>query len=146
MLSLLFPRAAVPYNQAVRRLLAIAIVFLLGLPTVAPLLALTGAGDPTVPACCRRDGKHHCAGMAGMLAAAPSGRAQVATILLTDRCPYGSHSLPASPHPDWSFNTSAAIFAEVLSHPSVAPQAESKRRISADRSRQKRGPPAVSLA
>ncbi len=138
------------YNHVVRRLLAIAIVLILGLPAVSPLFALTGADDPNLPACCRRDGKHHCMGMAGMSSDGSTQNAstqtgstqtQVGIATLSERCPFGSHSLPGTPHPDWTLSTSAAIFAGIVSHPSVSPQTESKRRISADRSRQKRGPP-----
>lgn len=131
------------YNQAVRRLLAIAIVLLLGLPTVAPLFALGTGADPNLPACCRRDGKHHCMlEMSGMTSSA-SSKSQLKTVMLTERCPYGSKSLPGTPHPDWSLSTSAAIFAGVVAHPSVAPQTESQLRVSEDRSRQKRGPPSI---
>jgi hypothetical protein len=39
-------------------------------------------------------------------------------------------------------STAAAIFAGIARHPAAAPQTEAQRRISFDRSRQKRGPPA----
>ena len=139
------PLKPLPYNHLVRRLLAIAIVLILGLPAVSPLFALTGAGDPNLPACCRRDGKHHCMGMAEMSSAIASTQTQASTATLTERCPFGSRSLPGTPHPDWTLRTSAAIFAGIVAHPSVSPQTESKRRISADRSRQKRGPPSNGL-
>lgn len=61
-----------------RRFLAIFVLFVVGCSTVAPL-ALASAYAET-PACCRRDGKHHCqsgmadmAGMPGMVDASPSG-------------------------------------------------------------------------
>jgi len=138
------------YNQVVRRLLAIAIAVLIGLPSVSPLFALGSGDDPSRPACCRRGGKHHCmlmdmeAGAASpgavSLGAPPAGiRLTAATV--SERCPYGSQSVPGGLHPDWSLRSSAAIFAGVVAHPAVAAQTESKRRISADRSRQKRGPP-----
>ncbi len=129
-----------------RRFLAIVIVLILGLPAVTPLLALSAAGDPSIPACCRRDGKHHCMAMGGMTSTVSSTNSEARTATLSERCPFGSHALPGTPHPEWTLSTSAAIFAGVVAHPSVAPQTESKRRISADRSRQKRGPPSNILA
>jgi hypothetical protein len=129
------------YNQLVRRILTIAIILVLGLPAVSPLFALTGAADPNLPACCRRDGKHHCMGMPGMLSATSSSKTHATIATLTERCPYGPHSLPGTPHPDTTLDASATFFAGILSHACVSPQTESKRRISADRSRQKRGPP-----
>jgi hypothetical protein len=138
------------YNRLVRRLIAIAIAILIGLPSVSPLFALGSGDDPSRPACCRRGGKHHCMMMdmdagasssgAVLLGTQPAGiRLTAATV--SERCPYGSQSVPGGLHPDWSLRTSAAIFAGVVAHPAVAAQTESKRRISADRSRQKRGPP-----
>ncbi len=135
-----------------RRILAIAIAILIGLPSVTPLFALGGGGDPTRPACCRRDGKHHCMMMemgdgasssgAARSGAQPAGARMTGTAI-SERCPYGPQSVPGAVHPDWSLRTSAAIFAGVTAHPAVAAQTESKWRIARDRSRQKRGPPSV---
>jgi len=66
---------------------------------------------------------------------------QVKQAVVKERCPYDLRALPGTPHPDWTLQTSAAVFAGIVAHPSIAPQTESKRRISADRSKQKRGPP-----
>lgn len=66
---------------------------------------------------------------------------------LVERCPYCPATLPAWHHQDtFAAPAAQAIFAELLSHPSGTVQTESKRRISRDRSRQKRGPPTSSLA
>ena len=130
-----------------RRLLAILIAILVGLPTVTPLFALATGEDPTRPACCRRDGKHHCmlADM-DMSGSASADRSGFSAPSISERCPYGAKSIPSTAHPDWSLDTAQAVFAGVVAHPAVAPQTESKRRISAERSRQKRGPPASLLA
>lgn len=58
-----------------------------------------------------------------------------------ERCPCDLRGVPGTPHPDWTLQTSAAVFAGIVAHPSVAPQIESKRRISDDGSKHKRGPP-----
>jgi hypothetical protein len=144
---------AVGYNEDLRRLYAILLVIVFGLPTFAPLLALGQGADTTLPMCCRRDGKHHC-----MLAMAASGSSQdnrsqtgapqqgvrLAAMLPSERCPYGSHGLPGVAHPDWSLDTAAAVFGAVVAHPAGTPQTEALRRIALLRAHQKRGPP-VSL-
>jgi hypothetical protein len=130
----------------VRRLLAILIAILVGLPTITPLFALSTGDDLSRPACCRRDGKHHCM-LADMDMSGPSSnRAGFNAPSVSERCPYGAKSVPSTSHPDWSLDTAQAVFAGVVAHPAVAPQTESKRRVSSDRSRQKRGPPASLLA
>lgn len=64
-----------------RRAVALLVSVVFGLLTIAPLLAANA--EPDVPACCRRDGKHHCA-MAGMARTGTNGPAFQA------RCPYPS--------------------------------------------------------
>jgi len=49
-----------------RRTFASLLVLLFSFPLIAPLLAANLAQD--VPACCRRDGKHHCAMSEGQTA------------------------------------------------------------------------------
>lgn len=130
-----------------RRLLAILIAVLIGLPTVSPLFALSTGDDLSRPACCRRDGKHHCMLVdMDMSGAASTNRSGFNAPIVSERCPYDAPSATTTLHPDWTLDMAQAIFAGVISHPAVAPQTESKRLISADRSRQKRGPPATSLS
>jgi len=47
-----------------RRVLAITLLIAFGSPLVIPLLASTPNPQSNLPACCRRNGLHHCAGMA----------------------------------------------------------------------------------
>lgn len=68
------------------------------------------------------------------------------TASVSERCPYGAKAAPGRVHPDWTMHASGGVFRIIAAHPSIAPQTESKRRIAADRSRQKRGPPAITLA
>jgi hypothetical protein len=49
------------YIEGVKRLLAILLLLALGLPGVEPLFALSlGDVENKLPACCRRNGVHHC--------------------------------------------------------------------------------------
>jgi len=58
-----------------------------------------------------------------------------------EKCPYCPAAVVASHSNPLAAPTSQAIFAEIVSHPALAAQTESKWRIARDRSRQKRGPP-----
>jgi len=73
------------YNPILmRRISASAFLFVLFVGLMAPLLAV---GPRGVPACCRRDGKHHC----NMAATGDGFRASPAA------CPYGSSAVLLSP-------------------------------------------------
>lgn len=104
-------------------------------PLIAPALAGT-PDESSLPACCRRNGAHHCA-MAGMAVAVPSQYRSVAA--KCPCCPFGRVALML-PH----------VFATLSDTPSAALSAgpailvrdiEAGYRVSADRTRQKRGPP-----
>jgi hypothetical protein len=80
-------RAARPplrYNRPMRRLLAIFLLCALGLPMATPLFAAALDQDTGLPACCRRNGAHHCTSMMTGTSARPEGT-QVAAP--HERCP-----------------------------------------------------------
>ncbi|MBS1852233.1 MAG: hypothetical protein JST79_15095 [Acidobacteria bacterium] len=107
------------------------------LALVSPLFARTS--DAALPACCRRDGKHHCA-MAGM----QDPDAQPSFSAVQAKCPMFPASTVSWDHgPQFLPNISQAFYAGVVSHPVVHAQVESLCRIAWERSRQKRGPPIV---
>ena len=124
------------YNEPVRRALAISLMLLFSLPLVSSLLG-AGAAEASVPACCRRDGRHHCAMPAEEQDQGSGAHA------VREKCPY----TPATPavlllH-SFTPETAAAIFAGVIRHPAVSPQTDAQLRVSFDRVRQKRGPPSL---
>jgi hypothetical protein len=122
----------------VRRLLAISLLWIFGLPLAAPLW-MPSAAEASLPACCRRDGKHHCA-----ISTESASQGQNVKIIAA-KCPYAPavpaaiHFLVLAPSPR------AASFAELIAHPAIHPQTEAQYRISFDRGRQKRGPPSLTL-
>ncbi len=59
------------------------------------------------------------------------------------QCPYRQHSLAPSHLQSFTLASGATHAAFVLHEPSAAARAECLRRISFDRSRQKRGPPSL---
>jgi hypothetical protein len=118
-----------------RRFAAIVVLLVFGCVTAAPLLALSSDRGDNRPACCRRGGAHHC----DMAAPDETPVAQLST-----RCPCfpraatvlvtRGHAAPAG---------SASIYAEIVSHPAIHAQTQALSRISFDRNRHKRGPPAI---
>jgi hypothetical protein len=124
-----------------QRLLSILLLAVFGLPVVSPLFVLGAEGDASLPACCRRNGKHHCMAGMGEHSALPSHDPQFRAP--AEKCPYYPQAL-VSAHPD-VYNASKAdeIFASLVSHSGGIAQTEAKWHISHDRSRQKRGPPTI---
>jgi hypothetical protein len=127
------------YTHQVRQILSIFLVLLIGFPLVAPMFA--AIPEANLPACCRKNGAHHCDGMAmEMMHAAPSGH------VFSDAgglCPFYPKSTAAVQlHPVF-LASSQVRFADVVAHPTGQPQTEARYRIAYSRSRQKRGPPVI---
>jgi hypothetical protein len=120
-----------------RRALGVLLLVVFSLPLIAPVF--TSAPDESaLPACCRRDGKHHCM-MAGMMANVPSSYRTV-----SEKCPFapfGGFALML-PH---AFAVHAAPRSVAHTAGTTAPvrDAEAGYRISFHRARQKRGPPSL---
>lgn len=123
-----------------RRAVAIPMLLLLLIPVFAGFFG-EAAAEASLPACCRRAGKHHCEMMAEMTKEAS---AQRGFGVIREKCPYMPAALSVIVLPSFKPSTAAAIYAGVQQHASVSPQTEAQQRISFDRSRQKRGPPALS--
>jgi hypothetical protein len=117
----------------VRRFPAILLVAIFGVSLVGP--ALVADGSTNVPACCRRDGKHHCAKTdlpgAGSAVVAPR------CAEFPDAAAFPLHFDNALPR------GSQLVFGVILQYPAIAAQAAAGYRISFSRSRQKRGPPSL---
>jgi len=133
-------RAAL-YTLPMRRILAISLLAMFLLPTAMPLFAL-GTKDPdaNLPACCRRNGKHHCMMSMEMMQAMLSGT-QVRAVPM--KCPLFPRTLNTAQHNQLSTRAAALIFAELVSHPALHLQTEARARVARDCARQKRGPPAL---
>ncbi|HLW75944.1 MAG TPA: hypothetical protein VKS01_03145 [Bryobacteraceae bacterium] len=125
-----------------RRALASFVLALFGFPLIAPMVLDGSAAN--LPACCRREGKHHCAmSVSAMSADLPAPGAAFQAIAPRCNAFPGAASTTASA-PFAILRDSARIFAALVSHPSIQFQTEARYRISFDRSSQKRGPPALS--
>ncbi len=122
-----------------RRLLALALLVLLGSSLSGPLLAFSGPSDEAVPLCCKTGGKHHC-----MMRVSHSGsERQMASV--SERCPCYPQSMVASAGQMYAAPAGAVFYAQVVSHPASHAQQQAQLRISFDRSRHKRGPPQIRL-
>ena len=144
---LLLPCFDVPIGL-LRKLLSISLLAVFGLPLFAPLLALGQRAEDNLPACCRRNGTHHCAmSMAAPTEPAASDRKASRWNAPVGQCPYCPASVATGHHREtFAAPPAQAIYAELLRHPAGSVQTESRRRIARDRSRRKRGPPILSLA
>jgi hypothetical protein len=122
-----------------RRLLASALVLAFFSPLIAPVFTASVI-EVDLPACCRRNGKHHCVMYRMAMGWAPWPYRTV-----QDKCPYSpfAHLSVLLFHGYFSpERTASAAHSAVLA--ARVPQAEAGYRISFSRSRQKRGPPDVS--
>lgn len=124
--------------KTMRRALSTLLLLALSLPVVAPPF-ISGSAESALPACCRRHGAHHCA-MGGASVAVSSGSRAIAPICPYSRIGHGPLMLPHAFVP----RTAARIASAELPGAVIA-EAEAGYRISSIRTRQERGPPAVSL-
>jgi hypothetical protein len=126
----------------VRRLISITLLLLFSLPLISPALAITASAGANLPACCRRNGAHHC--MMNMQQAESSGPG-VRLSATPQRCPAYPAVVNQVQHGNLFLQAASLIFAEIVSHPSVKQQTLARARVALDRSRQKRGPPSSEL-
>jgi hypothetical protein len=122
----------------VRRVLTFTLLLLFSLPLISPVLALTASSDANLPACCRRNGAHHCTKIT-QSPQLPGSEIDLSAI--PPRCPAYPAVVSPVRHGDLSFHAASLIFAGIVSHPTVKPQTQARARVALDISRQKRGPP-----
>ncbi len=91
-------------------------------------------------ACCRRDGKHHCAD--AMARAMESDGQGTRVTAPPERCPFCPAGTATAYHGLTAIAQEQSELALLVTRPTGVAQTESKLRISRSRSRQKRGPPA----
>jgi hypothetical protein len=119
-------------------MLSFTLLLLFSLPLISPVLALTASSDANLPACCRRNGVHHCTSMTRQTDPADVG---INLSAIPQHCPAYPTVVTSARNGDLSFHTASLIFAGIVSHPTVKPQTQARARIALDISRQKRGPP-----
>jgi hypothetical protein len=117
-----------------RRIWACVLVATLGFMLIGPAV-LASTAERRLPACCRSQGKHHCASPQSLDSA--SG-----PVVVAGRCSMfeAGQTFPPQPTPG-GVDLSQAIFRTVVSHPAPRPQTKALCNIACDHSGQKRGPP-----
>jgi hypothetical protein len=140
------PTIALPlvlsFNQAIlRRILSILLLAIFGLPLVSSLFATGTTESAGLHACCRKNGRHHCSGE--VFANSGAGNQLTAPPM---KCPYSPDAVVSVHTSTLALSASSASLITLASHPAGVAQTESKWRISRDRSRLKRGPPALTIA
>jgi len=124
-----------------RRALAALLVSVFSFSLIGP--ALFASADSSVPACCRRDGKHHCS-MSGMdQDAAPlSGPAMVA---YSAKCLYFPKGGALLPHSDAALLTARdAVCTSTTGQATIQLKPDAAYCTVFNRAHQKRGPPSLS--
>ncbi len=126
-------------GKVLSRVIAVAVLLIFSGNMALP--ALLADSESTLPACCRRDGKHHCAMMDALekqqQSAGLSWKSTARKCPLFPKSTVGFLTHPATPLRQVSFAGSTA------NHPVHKAQTEVLYRISHNRARQKRGPPSI---
>lgn len=119
-----------------RRVMAAVLVLAFSGPLIAPVFTAS-INEANLPACCRRNGKHHC-----MMYWMAMGRVPWPYRTVEDKCPYSpfAHLSILLFHGYFGHDHPPAIAHSAVRAPRIR-QAEAGYRISFSRSRQKRGPP-----
>jgi hypothetical protein len=123
----------------VRRLLALSLLLLFSFPLVSPLLALSTNSNANLPACCRRNGTHHC--QMKMLRSKTSAH-QTTISTLSTKCPFYPRPATLVRHNDARLRASARQLAYSVNHATIKAPPRTHIRIALDTAWQKRGPPA----
>jgi hypothetical protein len=126
-----------------RRALAITLLIAFAAPLAQPIFAATADPDASLPACCRRHGKHHCSmRMADMMRMMSAANARPA--FEAPPCPF--YPAPATP-PTFataSLQTSLPPRAELLRTPApLAPRNTRRAQTFTVSANLKRGPPTL---
>jgi hypothetical protein len=98
-----------------------------------------GWDSPSLPACCRRNGKHHC--MNHVTQPSSEGDHFKTSGM---GCPiFPAGNVTSAHNTQVPASASQNFYAEIVKHPAVHEQVESLYRICWSRSHQKRGPPSL---
>jgi hypothetical protein len=123
-----------------RRVPAILLVFVFSFPLIGP--ALFADAESNLPACCRRDGRHHCGMPDRDMADTPSSGAAVDA--LRAKCPFFPNGGAVVPEAGPALLAgSQAAGVSIATRIAASPKPEAGYRISFDRSHHKRGPPSL---
>ncbi len=118
------------------RKISIAVVMALLAPTLLIFAELNTLDQSNLPACCRRDGKHHCAMMAGMEES--QGTAFRAT---PEPCPFRSLASSTPLTVGYLPQASSRLFVQAVTELAFSPQPRPEFHSEVAANHHKRGPP-----
>ncbi len=130
------PLTKARYNNTVRRALSLVLLALFSLPLISPALALAAGSDANLPACCRRNGAHHCT-----MKLPPSSTAGTNLSAIPQHCPAYPAVITPVRHGDLASPSPSLMFAGAVSEPAIKSPTQARARVALDLSRHKRGPP-----
>jgi hypothetical protein len=122
----------------VQRLLALSLLLLFSFPLVSPLLALSTSSDANLPACCRRNGVHHCQ---MKVQQSNTSAHQTTVITVSMKCPFYPGSAILIRHNDARLHASMRLLAESVYHATVTTPTYAHVQIAINTAWQQRGPP-----
>jgi hypothetical protein len=127
------------YNRNVRRLLALSLLLLFSFPLVSPLFALPTNTDANLPACCRRNGAHHC--QMKVVQRSSTSASQIVVSTTPTKCPFYPRPATLVQHNNAWLPVGNRLLATFIHRATVKAPAYAYRRIALDAAWQKRGPP-----
>jgi hypothetical protein len=128
------------YTCGVRRLLSLVLLAAFAGPLLASALAVAQGPESNLPACCRRNGAHHCMMSADQLSSLLNG---THFTVIPSKCPAYPRALAPVHHQNCLFNAPSNLLAVAYAHPARRWQVEAWARAALAGARQKRGPPSL---
>lgn len=125
-----------------RRLLSLVLLMVFGLPTVAAALSASSTPDSLLPACCRRDGAHHCMMSAAEIDALLHGKHFTT---LRSHCPYYPGAATVLQHQQLAYQAHQPANVSLVSLPARIGQIQVWALATERGARHKRGPPQILL-
>jgi hypothetical protein len=121
-----------------RRFLAILLLCVFGLPLASPLFVAAADQDAGLPACCRRNGVHHCF-MTGMESSGHSHGTQL--IALREKCPAYPAATTTIRHNGATLVAESPSFSPHPARPAEISEKPTLTAAALDLARHERGPP-----
>jgi hypothetical protein len=126
----------------VRRLLSLLLLAVFSLPLLLPALALAQGPESNLPACCRRNGAHHCSMSEQEMTALLNGTRASAP---RPHCPNYPVAITALRHVDLATPKAAPALASVVGQSALLFPSDTRTRLTLDNTHLTRGPPASAL-
>ena len=130
------------YTTPVRKLLSLLLLVVFSLPLLLPALALAQGPESNLPACCRRNGAHHCMMSEQEMAALLNGTRASAP---RPHCPNYPVAITTLRHVDLATPKAPPALASVIRQSVVLFPSGNRARLALDTTHLTRGPPASAL-